>query len=356
MQNRLIRCFSLLMYFTLTVGGLWLSFRYFIPWAAPFIVAFLLAALLEAPVGFLVRRRWRRSAAAGLTTLALLALLVWGAAALTARGISAVTGLAENMPLLVSAMAEKLEILQGRFHRYLASAPEGVEEYLGLALESVAQLAYSLPGRLSAWAVNVLAQAAGRSPDIILFTVTAGIGTYFISASYPRTLAFLAAQLPPRQLEKLEGLGQDLKSSFGGLFRAQLILMALTFFELLIAFLLMGLKNAAGLALFTALVDALPVFGTGFVLLPWAAYALIMGELGRAAALAGLWVGTALLRSCMQAKLLGDQIGLAPLPSLVAIYVGWRVWGVGGMLVFPLLLVTLQQLNDKGVVRLWKNI
>ena len=63
---------------------------------------------------------------------------------------------------------------------------------------------------------------------------------------------------------------------------------------------------------------------------------------------------TNLVRSCAQAKLLGDQIGLDPLASLTAIYIGWRVKGVIGMLLFPLILVTLRQLNDRGVIRLWK--
>ena len=66
------------------------------------------------------------------------------------------------------------------------------------------------------------------------------------------------------------------------------------------------------------------------------------------------WGVTNLVRSCAQAKLLGDQIGLDPLASLTAIYIGWRVKGVIGMLLFPLILVTLCQLNDRGVIRLWK--
>ena len=62
-----------------------------------------------------------------------------------------------------------------------------------------------------------------------------------------------------------------------------------------------------------------------------------------------------LVRSCIQAKLVGDQIGLDPIASLLAVYAGWRSCGVWGMLSFPLLLVTLRQLNDRGVLRLWKN-
>ena len=63
-----------------------------------------------------------------------------------------------------------------------------------------------------------------------------------------------------------------------------------------------------------------------------------------------------LVRNCLQAKLMGDQIGLDALASLLAVYVGWQVWGVWGMLSFPIILVTVQQLNDRGVIRLWKRL
>ena len=193
------------------------------------------------------------------------------------------------------------------------------------------------------------------SGDVLLFAVTAGIGTFFLSASFPRTLAFLRAQLPDSWVQRAAEMGPDLKGSFGALLRAQLILMAMTFFELLLAFLLLRIPRAAGMAALTALVDALPVFGTGTVLLPWAAYCLLLEDLGRGVGLIICWAMVNLVRTSAQAKLLGDQIGLDPLASLIAIYVGWRVWSVWGMLMFPVLLVTLRQLNDKGVLRLWKS-
>ena len=66
------------------------------------------------------------------------------------------------------------------------------------------------------------------------------------------------------------------------------------------------------------------------------------------------FAGISLMRELLQAKLLGDQIGLDPLSSLLAVYVGWKLCGVPGLLLFPLLLVTLRQLNDRGLLRLWK--
>lgn len=355
MQQRAAKCFWVLIWAATAVGGIWLAVRFLLPWFAPFIVALAAAALMEPGVKKLTRRGLRRSAAAAMMSLAVLALaailVVW----LTSRGISALTEFAACIPQLADSLSRRLEVLENRVFEYVASAPDGVAQYLKTAIDAVAGRLYSIPAALSQWAMDLLAGAAQNSPDIMLFAVTAGIGTYFISASYPQTLAFISAQLPDSLRRRAEGLGQDMKSSFGGWLRAQLILMAITFFELMATFLLLRVKGAALIAAVTAFVDALPVFGTGLVLIPWAIYSLLLGSTGRGIGLLVCWAVVNLVRSCIQAKLLGDQIGLEPLPSLLAMYVGWRVWHVWGMLLFPILFVTLRQLNDRGVIRLWKN-
>lgn len=356
MHQRLIKILTALAWGLGAVGLIWLTARFLLPWTAPFLLAYAVAALLEIPLRFLLRHGWRRAPAAGLLTITVLALIGWAAARLSWRGITAITGFAKQAPMLMASVGQGLERLQERAMVYISAAPEGVAQYMRSAMEALGEALYGLPVLLSQWALDALTAMAQASPDILLFLVTAGIGTYFISASYPQTTAFILAQLPEGFRSRLEGLGQGIKGSFGGFFRAQAILMLMTFFQLLLAFWLLEVKSPATVAAVTALIDALPVFGTGIVLVPWAAYCLLLGDTGRGLGLLICWVLVNLIRSCTQAKLMGDQIGLNPLASLLAVYVGWRVWGVWGMLSFPVLLVTLQQLNDKGVIRLWKRL
>ena len=147
-----------------------------------------------------------------------------------------------------------------------------------------------------------------------------------------------------------------MKGSFIGFLRAQALLIMLTFFQLVLAFLVLRVKSPVALAAVTAAIDALPVFGTGVVLVPWAIYSLLLGNTRLGIGLLVSWMVINLVRNCLQAKLMGDQIGLDALASLLAVYVGWQVWGVWGMLSFPIILVTVQQLNDRGVIRLWKRL
>jgi len=355
LQQKAAKWLQALIYSAAAVGGAWLAARFLLPWTAPFLLAFSAAALLEPAVRALVRRGWRRSAAAGVLTVAGLAVLAYLAWTLTVKGVQAATDFAREVPGLMHCAGQGLRALEKRAFAYAASAPDGVSDYLKTALDSVSAGLYALPASLSSAALDLVGRAAHSTPDALLFIVTAAIGSYFISASFPRVTAFIALQLPDSFRRRLEGVGHNLKASFGGFLRAQLILMLMTFFELLICFLLLRVKSAVGLAAVTALVDALPVFGTGIVLVPWAAYCLLLGDIRRGIALAVCWGVVNLVRSCTQAKLLGDQIGLDPVASLLAIYMGWQVWGVWGMLLFPILFVTLRQLNDRGVIRLWRS-
>ncbi len=356
MSEKVARAIVLGLGLMLGAGALFLAGRYLLPWTAPLLTAWALAALLEPAVSFLTRRRWRRGAAAGLCTLAALGLILWGLSALIVKGLDAAGELTRALPSLMQALSLRLGDLEDVVEQHIRAVPAPAAGLLEKAISGLAQSAAALPAQLSRGLVSLLSRLAQGSPDALLFLVTASLGTYFISASFPTVNAFLLAQLPESFRRRLEGLGTDLKSGFGGLLRAQLILMGMTFFELLAAFLLLRVPGAAVLAGVTALIDALPVFGTGLLLVPWALASLLLGETRRGFGLLVTWGLAELLRNAAQAKLLGDQIGLDPLASLLSVYVGWRVAGVGGMLLFPLGLMVLIRLNDRGVVKLWKNV
>lgn len=335
------------------VGALWLISRWLLPALAPFLAAFALSAALERPVRTLVRRGLPRKAAALLAVLFVLGLLAALPLLLFGRAQTLLAALLRDAPRLIEAVVARLDALEAFARRCAAELPEGFDAVFDTALGSAERTLRSLPGLLSSRLLSLAGRAAQDAPGMALFLFTTLLGSYLISASYPAVTAFLHAQLPPAVRRRGAEIAADLRANFGGWLRAQLILAAICFFELLLLFLLLGIRGAAALAALTAFVDALPVFGSGAVLLPWALVALLLGRTGRALGLLGGWFLNAAGRNLLQAKLLGDQIGISPLASLLALYVGWRVWGVGGMIVFPLLLATLCQLNERGVIRLW---
>ena len=132
-------------------------------------------------------------------------------------------------------------------------------------------------------------------------------------------------------------MSTSLRRVLGGWLRAQLKLMVVTFVLLLTGFLLLGIQMPLVLALTVALLDALPLLGTGTVLIPWGLLAMASGSLRRGTVLLLLYGLAALTRNVLEPRLLGSQLGLSPLLTLLAIYAGYRAFGFGGMLLLPIL-------------------
>ena len=126
--------------------------------------------------------------------------------------------------------------------------------------------------------------------------------------------------------------------------KAQLKLSSVTFAIVLGGFILLGVRQKLLMALVTALVDAVPLLGTGTILLPWTLVSLLSGEPVRAVGLLGIYVTALITRSALEPKLLGRQLGLDPLAALAALYIGYRLWGFGGMILAPILTVTAREL------------
>ena len=115
-----------------------------------------------------------------------------------------------------------------------------------------------------------------------------------------------------------------------------------------IAFLLLRVRSGILWAAVVALLDALPALGTGVILVPWSLVCFLQGSHARGLGLLGAYAVAAILRSVLEPKLVGKQLGLDPLVTLVALYAGFRLWGLPGMILAPLLAVIIAQLLAAG--------
>lgn len=191
-------------------------------------------------------------------------------------------------------------------------------------------------------------------PDVGLFLVTTVLAVYFTSFSYPAILAFLKRQLPEAWQVRCRAAARCFRSTILKWLRAELLLILTTFAILLAGFLWMRLDYALLAAVFTALVDALPVLGTGTVLFPWALGCFLTGNVERGLALLVLYAVGLVVHTLLEPRLLAGQADLPPLTALLAMYLGFRFLGVGGMILLQVVLLLLKQFQDAGVIHLWK--
>ena len=136
--------------------------------------------------------------------------------------------------------------------------------------------------------------------------------------------------------------------------RSYAIIMSITFVELSIGFTIIGLEYALPIAFGIAIFDILPVLGTGGIMLPWAVITAIRGDIPLALSLLAVYVVVTIIRNIIEPKIVGAQLGLHPVVTLVSMFVGTQLFGVLGLFGFPICLSLLRHLNDTGAVKIFK--
>ena len=333
---------------------LWLGVRYLLRWLLPFLLALALAAAVEPVIAWCRRRMGlKRGFTAAVVTIAVTGAILALAAVIVWQLIRQAAELLGQLPGLLAGLPGMTEDLRQRLEDFCAACPQGLRSWLEEVPALLGTLAAGVAQRASGACITAAAALAAAQPGVFLFCGTTALAVFFTAGSYPRVMAFFRRQLGHR-LDRARGVKANLLSTLGKWCRAQAILLGVTFCELLAGFLLMGQRYALLLAAVTALVDALPVFGTGTVLLPWAAVCLLAGQAPRAVALAALYAVISAVRSLLEPKVMAAQAGLPPLASLAAMYAGFRALGVAGMILLPMALLFVKQLHDEGYVGLWK--
>lgn len=334
---------------------LFLLLRFALPWLLPFLLAWAAAAAAEPLISRLRRGlRLKRSFLSAVLTLALGAAAVVLGTVVVSALVRQLLELLGQLPAWLAGLPAQGAALVARLENFGDFPTEGLSQYLEQALEklgdSLAQAAVSASGAL----LRAATEAAKKLPRALLFCGTTALAIFFTIASYPQLRAFLYRQLPPEKRATLQSVKTGAAAALGKWLRAECLLIAVTFFQLLAGFLLLRQPYALLLSALIALIDALPVLGTGTVLLPWAAVCFIGGDVARGLALTALYLLVWLVHSFLEPKLMGKSGGLPPLAALLAMYVGFSALGVGGMVLGPVALLMVKQLHDRGVLRLWK--
>jgi sporulation integral membrane protein YtvI len=170
------------------------------------------------------------------------------------------------------------------------------------------------------------------------------ISTYYFAVERVKINCFFLS-LCPKSLRPLLKTAKDLLTdTVGKYLRAYGTLFAITLAELLLAFWLMGVEYAFVLAMVIALVDILPIFGAGIVLVPWGIISIISENYGRGIALLAVYAAITVIRQIIEPKIVGRFIGLSPLGTLAAIYLGLKLMGVGGIFIFPIGAIVIKKL------------
>lgn len=331
--------------------GAWLAVRYLLPIFLPFLCGLLLALAAEPAVRLGEKAKLPRWAASGLgvsLTLLLLGTVLWLLGAALVRQVGQLAGRLPDLQYTAESAVEQIRTLltdaAGRMPDGIRPlATRSVERMLTSGSSFVEQATIRLPGAIS----SVLQKV----PDGALGIGTSLLSGFMFSARLSKLRPAIAARLPVSVKTQVLPALQRSKSALLGWLKAQATLAGITCCILAVGFLILRVPYWPVWAVAVALVDAVPLLGTGTVLIPWAVIDLIRGQHFMAIGLLCLYGVSFFTRTILEPRLVGRQLGIDPLVTLVFLYLGYRFWGIWGMLLSPMLvaaLVAAGQGNKKG--------
>lgn len=315
-----------------------LGLRWLLPLAFPFLLGGALAGLAEPMTRTLCRKLPRSVSAAASVTLAFcfFFVLVLLLAALIVRQLA---GISPMLPVLEEAALSGINTLSGWLQSLTGYLPETIGTYLREDIQNFFSGGSAMLDKATAWLLGLAGTVLSQVPDGALGVGTALISSYMIAAKLPRIRTFLQKYSKVSPFARLLSGLQSIKAALGGWVMAQVKLCGITFCILAAGFLILRIRYALLWAGVVALVDAFPVLGTGTVLIPWSLVCLLRGDTARGIGLLGVYGVAFAVRSVMEPRLVGKELGLDPLVTLIALYAGYRLWGLGGMLLSPLVAV-----------------
>lgn len=326
--------------------GLLLFVRHLLPLFLPFLLGAGLAVAAEPLVAFLCRRlHFRRSLATGLGITMSFCLLTLAAMVLCAFAIRELRTLARVLPELEEPLSVGMNTASTWLRNLAGQAPGELSRILTQNVDSFFSEGNALLGKSADYLLKLASSILSHVPDSALGLGAGIISSFMISAKLPKIRQLLTEKLPHDKLEPIVSAAGRMKSVLVGWLKAQIKLSGVNFLLILAGLFLLRVPHAPLWALLTALVDAFPILGTGAILVPWSIVSFLQGDRLLAFGLLGLYAAAALTRTVLEPKFLGKHLGLDPLVTLIALYIGYRLWGIGGMILAPILAVAATQLT-----------
>lgn len=274
---------------------------------------------------------------------------------------------------IVSLISESSNLLQN-FNIYMEKANEIIQNLLASIdlskikipqeIMNIAQNSFQeFLGTVSTWAKELLTSVLNgitSIPTVVIYIVITLLSLYFICTDKIYMVDQLEHHFPRKWVKKLAMHIKEITKVLGGYLKAEAILILVSFFISVVGLYLLkfagfNLPFPLLAALIIGFVDALPIFGSGTVMIPWAILCAIDGDIKLGMAILVLWIIMSIVRQFMEPRLVSKQIGIHPIFTLIAMYTGFKLIGVLGMLIGPIVLIVLKNifgsLIDKGVVK-----
>lgn len=321
-------------------------FIFFMPFVAGWIVALIAGPLVHF---FEEKIKLKRKAGSAFVIVVIIAVVVLALYLICAQLFQQISGLLKSLPEMLENMESDFISIGKRLNALLSRLPgnlqldfQGSEElqldsYLGDLLEKLGSPTIEAAGNL-----------AKLLPGIFIGVIMALLSAYFFVAERHQLSDWFRKHMPASIQMRYKVIRRSLGKSVGGYFKAQLKIEVWMYFLLLIGLGILRVDYFGLIALGIAFLDFLPFLGTGTALIPWAVVKILTTDYKTAIGLLVIWGVGQLARQLIQPKIVGDSIGVPPLPTLFLLYIGYKLGGVLGMILAVPLGLLAYSLYEEG--------
>lgn len=302
----------------------------------PFVIGIVFAALLEKPVEAVVKKTKISRKIIG-TIFVFLTFIIIGA--VIALAITSLVNEAINLSGKIPNIYENLKI---EYKTVFTSITELLDRTPTAVSDSIYNIGLNVLSKLAELTTklaNAIVNFIMFVPNILIYIIVTLLATLFLVIDRRTITKFMTDILPNSWVKKITDVIAKCFISLSGYLKALLILITVTFVELLIAFIILDVEYPLLIAVIGAIIDALPILGISALLLPWAIYSAITGELGFGIALVILYLIMTVIRQLIEPKVVSNNIGTHPFITLLCMYLGFKVLGIAGLLVGPILMI-----------------
>ena len=300
----------------------------------PFVIGWIIASIANPLVCWLEKHlKIVKKLGSALTIIAVLAGVIGLVYLAVSKIVQEVMKLISDLPKLVEEIEKGFDNIAQSLAGVLKLLPQGVKDSWSSIASNFESAIGEWLGTLSEPTVEVAGNVAKSIPSIMIGVIITILSAYFFIADRENIILW-AKRITPRPIqERMSMVTSYFKNAIGGYFKAQFQIMLVLSSILLIGFLILNVNYAIILAIVIAFLDFLPFFGTAITLVPWAVYKLFGGDLKTAIGLIILYGLTQLVRQVIQPKLVSNEIGLKPIPTLILLYIGYKLGSVWGMII-----------------------
>ena len=349
-------------YAVICIGLFYVFIKYCLGVLSPFIIAFIVAYALQRPIKWAQKKLHLKSHGIISFLLVLLVVcIIFGVLSIAVLILfDELKGFASYLTTQFSSIDELIVTLENYAMGAIVRLPESIRgtvgDYVTNAFDSLGEgqsqidlsmLSAPLSG---AWSVKSL-------PSTILSVVVAVVSCFFMASDYDKVKELVLGFFSDSKRKSVVKTKRTATKAIGKLLKAYVTIMAITFAEMFLGLFLLkliGVYDGSYIAIIsfvTCIIDIIPVLGTGTVLIPWAVFNLIFGNFGMGVGLLVIYAAITVIRQIIEPKLVANQAGLPAIVTIMAMFIGVRIFGAFGIILLPFTVIILKLLYDEGVFK-----